>query len=110
MCELWNPDTGDPRMNSWNHFALGSIGQWFYEELAGIHLDPSPGAASDQNRPHLTVRPRPADDLTWVTADYRSVFGPVRSHWHRTSDGWALEVTIPANTQATISWRNGGAA
>ena len=37
--ELWNSDTEGPSMNSRNHFALGSVGEWFYAMLAGIRPD-----------------------------------------------------------------------
>jgi hypothetical protein len=38
--ELWNSDTEGPGMNSRNHFALGSVGEWYYEALAGLSTDP----------------------------------------------------------------------
>jgi len=34
--ELWDSDTKGPSMNSRNHFALGSCGEWYYGYLAGI--------------------------------------------------------------------------
>ena len=38
----WTPEKGfqDPNMNSFNHYALGSCGQWLYEGVAGIAPDP----------------------------------------------------------------------
>lgn len=40
--ELWNSDTADPFMNSWNHvMLLGDLLIWYYEDLAGIKPDPS---------------------------------------------------------------------
>jgi alpha-L-rhamnosidase len=38
----WTEETGffDPAMNSFNHYSLGSIGEWLYRHVAGIELDP----------------------------------------------------------------------
>lgn len=34
--ERWNGDTGDPGMNSFNHYAFGSVGEWVDRYVAGI--------------------------------------------------------------------------
>ena len=34
----------DPAMNSFNHYAYGAVGEWMYGTLAGLELDPGPGA------------------------------------------------------------------
>jgi len=99
MWELWNGDTAGPHMNSHNHFALGSIGQWFYESLAGIGIDDShPGFK------RFIIRPRPPEELEWARAEYRSVHGLIRSAWRREEKDrrFTLDVTVPANTTAEI--------
>jgi alpha-L-rhamnosidase len=95
--ELWNSDTQGPEMNSRNHFAFGVVGQWFYEDLAGINVDPEgPGYKRS------TIRPRPAGDLEWARAEYDSVHGLIQSAWRKTDSSLSLEVSIPANTSATV--------
>ena len=44
----WTPDKGfqNPGMNSFNHYSLGSCGQWLFESLAGIGLDSDRRATS----------------------------------------------------------------
>ena len=96
--ERWNSDqyqTLGPDMNSFNHFALGSVGQWFYESLAGINPE-QPGFK------RITIHPMPIGDLTWAKATYHSMYGPIRSEWHIEKDTFALTVQIPANTVATV--------
>ncbi len=45
----------DPGMNSFNHWAFGSVGEWVWRELAGINPDDEqPGYK------HFVIRPRPA--------------------------------------------------
>ena len=111
MCELWNPDTGDPRMNSWNHFALGTIGQWFFESLGGVSLLPTAPTPEDSLSRGVLIRPRPTGDLTWARVDYESLHGSLRSIWRKDDDGFSLDLVIPANTSArvgvpTFGWPN----
>lgn len=98
MWELWNGDTADPAMNSGNHVMLvGDMAAWLYEELAGIKADPaSPGFQ------HIVMKPHPAGQLTWAKADYRSIRGPIQSHWRLEGGQFHWTIAIPANTTATI--------
>src|SRR5580658_826775 len=36
--ERWNGDTGDPGMNSYNHYAFGSVIAWVYRYVVGIDM------------------------------------------------------------------------
>jgi alpha-L-rhamnosidase len=41
--ERWNGDTGDPSMNSYNHYAFGSVMAWVYRRVpASIPIRPAP--------------------------------------------------------------------
>ncbi len=98
----WTHDKGfqDKGMNSFNHYALGSIGQWLYQAVAGIDLG-QPGFE------RIVIRPRPAEGLTHARAEYDSIRGIIASEW-RIEDGLLrLSVTIPANTTATVFIPNG---
>ncbi|MGH9665221.1 MAG: alpha-L-rhamnosidase C-terminal domain-containing protein, partial [Bryobacteraceae bacterium] len=96
--ELWNGDTADPAMNSGNHvMQIGDLGVWLYEYLGGIRPDPErPGFK------HIVIHPVPAGDLKFVKASHTSVYGRIVSHWRRQNGRFALDVTIPANTTATV--------
>jgi len=110
ISERWNPDTGNLNMNSWNHFALGAIGQWFYESLAGLNiLEPRP-RAEDEPHARFLIRPRPAGDLTSASAAYESLHGPLRSAWRREANTLQLDVTIPPNSLARVCVPTGGQA
>ena len=89
--EVWNGD------GSRNHPTLGCIGVWFYEGLGGIRLDPAAPAFK-----RLIIKPAVVGDLAWVKCSYSSVHGKIESHWRREGGKLRLEVTIPANTTATI--------
>jgi len=70
---------------------------WLYEYVAGIRPDPEhPGFK------HVVIRPYPIQDLTFVKASHKSMYGTVRSNWKRENGHFVLDVSIPANTTATI--------
>ena len=95
--ELWNSDTEGPGMNSRNHFALGSVGEWFYGWLGGIRPDPQqPGFKS------TIVAPKPVGDLTWAEASLNSLRGLVSTKWEKKEGALNLHVSIPANASAMI--------
>jgi len=95
--ERWNGDTGDPAMNSYNHYAFGSVIAWVYRYAAGIDAaGDSPGFKEIVIHPHLS-------GLNAARAEYESVYGKVSSDWKGTTNGpFSLKVTIPANTSATV--------
>lgn len=82
---------------SLNHPVFGSVGEWIWRELAGIN--------PDENAPgykHMIIRPRPCPSLTWVKAEYDSIRGKIISNWKQEHGKLVLDVTIPANTTATV--------
>ncbi len=95
----WSDEDGfhDPGMNSFSHYAFGVVGQWLYETVAGIRSG-EPGFEK------IVISPQPGGDLTWVKARYRSVRGEIRVDW-KTEDGrLSLDVEIPANTTALVTF------
>jgi alpha-L-rhamnosidase len=92
----WTEEAGfqTAHMNSFNHYSLGSVGQWLYEYVAGIRAA-APGYA------HVTIAPVPGD-LESARAAYASVRGRIASAWQRYGDAFALDVEIPANVTATV--------
>jgi alpha-L-rhamnosidase len=92
----WTEDHGfqTPAMNSFNHYSLGSIGQWLYEHVAGIRAA-APGYA------RVLIAPEPGG-LEWARATYRSVRGPITSAWRQDGGTFRLEVGIPPNVTATV--------
>ena len=86
----------DPGMNSFNHYSLGSVGQWLYQDVAGIDTDPArPGYA------HLLLHPSPGHGLTWARATYNSIHGTIASDWKIGRGKFLWNITVPANTTAT---------
>lgn len=99
----WTEEKGfqDVGMNSFNHYSLGSVGEWLQRYVAGIDLDPgAPGFA------HIRIQPRPDRRLSFARASFESIRGTIKSHWTLSGDQFTLRVTIPANATATVTLPN----
>ena len=95
----WTEESGfqSPNMNSFNHYSLGSVGEWLYRYVAGIDLEPQ--KAGYRN---IIMRPRPGGGLTYARGEYDSVRGRIASAWRIEGDRFDLGVTVPPNTTATV--------
>jgi alpha-L-rhamnosidase len=98
--ERWNGDTGDPSMNSYNHYAFGSVMAWVYRRAAGIDTD-----ASGPGYRHLTIQPHFDPALPKLHVEYDSAYGMVVSDWQQQNH--TFTITIPANTTASVSLPDG---
>ncbi len=97
--ERWNGDTGDPSMNSYNHYAFGSVMAWVYRRVAGIDTD-----AASAGFHHILLSPHVDARLPHVHAEYDSSYGLITTDWTEESQAVLhLSVRVPANTTATIS-------
>ena len=96
--ERWNGDTGDPGMNSYNHYAFGSVMAWVYRSVAGIDTNVD-GAGYRE----IVVHPLLDARLTHARGEYDSVYGRIVSDWNsKTGKSFSINLTIPANTKAKI--------
>ncbi len=96
LTEQWDPNRG----NSWNHFMMGQIDEWFYRSLAGIE-PVQPGFKE------FTVAPVIIDDLKYVKATYTTLYGDIKVDWKRENNQFFMTVEVPVNTKATIVLPNG---
>lgn len=95
--ERWNGDTGDPAMNSYNHYAFGSVVAWVYRSVAGIDTSKAgPGFRE------VVIQPHPDARLNHAHGEYASVYGNIITDWTSSPGGFAIKVTIPANTTAHL--------
>jgi alpha-L-rhamnosidase len=95
----WTSENGfqNPEMNSFNHYAYGSIGAWLYSTIAGIDIDPSkPGYK------HIILHPQPGGGLTYARGTLTTNYGKVISHWRIDGGRFEYEVVVPPNTTATV--------
>jgi len=93
----WTPDKGFQTiaMNSFNHYAFGSVCEYIYRNVAGIE-EAAPGFRE------IAIRPSPAPGLTHARATYDSISGRIESAWKIENGRFSLRVVIPPNTTATV--------
>lgn len=93
----WTPEKGfqDPGMNSFNHYSLGSCGEFLFGGVAGIQ-PASPGYKE------ILIAPVIHDGLSWAQASYDSIHGKIESKWKRNAGKVSLDITIPPNTTAKV--------
>lgn len=82
-------------MNSYNHYAYGAIGDWMYQNIAGIQAG-APGYKK------IIIKPTIGGGLTSAEGTYNSDYGTISSQWKIENGKFRLDVTIPPNTTAEI--------
>jgi alpha-L-rhamnosidase len=92
----------DPGMNSFNHYGMGSVGDFLYRQVGGLG-PASPGYAS------LLVAPKPGGGLTAARTTYETPYGKAVSDWSTSGGRLTLRVTVPAGTSATVRVPSAGA-
>jgi hypothetical protein len=93
LTEAWD---ANPK-SSQDHFMLGAAEEWFYRGLGGIDFD-----LSRENDDRITLRPHVLKNIDWVKCSYDSKLGLIRSSWRRDGSTITIDVTVPANTVATV--------
>ena len=83
-------------MNSFNHYAFGSVNEWMFGNAAGIKVN----AAGYRT---FTVKPEIANiGINYLKANYHSINGEIVSSWKKVGDKITMNVTVPVNTKATV--------
>ena len=98
--ERWNSYTveegfNDPSMNSFSHYAYGSVAEWMFSQAAGIQSD-GPGFRE------LIIKPEIGQGMDFLEASYESINGLIATRWEKQQDTLELQVSVPANTVAQV--------
>lgn len=85
-------------MNSFNHYAYGSVGEWMWQNVAGIRpVENEPGFRK------AIIRPIPDYKMKKASAVYNSVSGTYKVSWEvRDVNHITLQVTVPFNCEAKL--------
>lgn len=75
-------------MVSFNHYAFGSVGEFYYQYILGIRPE-KPGFAK------LHFAPYPDERLGGVSGSYLSVAGKIESAWRYGTDGCHIRLATP---------------
>ena len=90
---VWSRD-----MNSFNHYAYGSVADWMYGVAAGIRIcEDAPGYEK------ICIEPHPTDKLDWFEASVETRRGLVSSRWSKTQAGsWRYDIVTPVQTEIRL--------
>ncbi|MEO7216050.1 family 78 glycoside hydrolase catalytic domain [Mucilaginibacter sp.] len=87
---------------SLNHIMFGGIGAWLYRGIGGIEPDEqNPGFKN------IILKPNFVTGLNEFEAAHTGPYGKIISSWKRNGTAVEYNVTIPANTTATITFPQG---
>lgn len=82
--DFWSDD-----MNSYNHYAYGSVADWVYEKAAGIRaIEKTPGFE------RVVIAPTPDIRLGWLQAEMNTRHGKISSKWVYTEEGVRYEIRV----------------
>lgn len=91
---MWSPG-----MNSFNHYAYGSVCDWVFRVVGGIDTD-----RGKVGYRHILLKPVFAcTQITWAKTSYESVYGNVALSWEKKDGSVTVNVTVPPNTSATLT-------
>ena len=98
--DSWTPEIGfNPGgMNSFNHYAYGSVVGWFYDTIAGLKpLADHPGWKE------FAIAPQPGGGLTFAKASIETPHGLAACHWRQSTRQLSVDVIVPPNTHARVT-------
>lgn len=90
-------------MNSFNHYAYGSVADWLYGVAAGIQvMEDAPGYQ------RVRIAPHPTDKLDWLEASIETRQGLISVKWSKTFEPdqadavWRVAIETPVEAELTL--------
>ena len=93
-------DDGTDLMISYNHYASGAVGAFFYQRILGLEPE-QPGYKA------FRFAPQPGGKLTWAKGEHRTPYGLIRAGWTLRDGVFEAELTVPVNTRCTVTLPDG---
>lgn len=98
--DFWSSD-----MNSYNHYAYGSVADWMYGVMAGIKpVEEAPGYEK------VRIAPVPDSRLEWFEASLDTRHGHIRSGWYQENGSFRYEIDVPIEAEIVIAGKTYDAA
>lgn len=93
-CNL-GEDNGSGGMVSFNHYANGAVGDFFYRRILGIE-------ATEGGYKTFRIAPQPGGGLSWAKGNVNTPYGRIRVSWTIENDRFKLKIEVPAGTRCEI--------
>lgn len=93
---MWNP-----RMNSFNHYAYGSVAEWLYSGIGGI----AP-TLEEAGYKKFLFAPQTGGGLMWASVKEETMYGMIEASWEKTEENGRqvilYRLKVPAGTTAEV--------
>ncbi|MCA0957672.1 glycoside hydrolase family 78 protein [Muricauda ruestringensis] len=101
--ERWNSYTKNDaensdlnaKMNSFSHYAFGSVAEWMFLHAAGIDTE-------DGGYRNIRIKPVISKEVDFINGSYKSINGTIASSWKWQGNKVIMTVKIPVNTKAKV--------
>ena len=101
--ERWDSYTKDAgknsdiniQMNSFSHYAFGSVAEWMFSDGLGIDTQ-------DEGFRAITIAPAISNEIGSMKGSFESINGLIASQWSLQGKQLKMEISIPVNTTAKI--------
>lgn len=91
--ESWEGTQAQNGIGSLNHYSKGAVVEWIFKIMCGINV-------SSEN--HFVIKPLPGGHFSFAEAEYISIFGTVKSGWHKDNGKYYFSIDIPSNCTADV--------
>ncbi len=98
VCPLGDDGTGG--MISFNHYAFGAVGDFFYRRIAGV--EPASGGYKT-----FRIKPVVGGGLDYARASLETPYGRIVSSWKREGERFVLHAEVPVGTACTLTLPSG---
>ncbi|WP_299053701.1 alpha-L-rhamnosidase [uncultured Polaribacter sp.] len=82
-------------MNSFSHYAFGSVAEWMFQYAAGIDTQTN-------GYRNIIIKPAILDEMKFINGSTKTINGKITSNWRIKRNHFNMIVEIPINTTANI--------
>lgn len=82
-------------MNSFSHYAFGSVAEWMFQYAAGIDTQ-------DNGYKNIIIKPAIDKQMGFIKGTTQTINGTITSNWEIKKNNFLMTIYIPVNTTATI--------
>ncbi|WP_299665982.1 alpha-L-rhamnosidase [uncultured Polaribacter sp.] len=101
--ERWNSFTKDnsknsdlnAAMNSFSHYAFGSVTEWMFQYAAGIDT-------KSNGYRNIIIKPAITKEMEFINGSAKTINGTITSNWKIQGKNFYMTLNIPANTTAKV--------
>ena len=83
------------KMNSFSHYAFGSVAEWMF--IHGLGID-----TEDAGYRNIVIKPAVSKEMGFMKGSYDCINGTIVSNWKLKRKKLTMTVSIPVNTKAKI--------